>query len=386
MLRLEAAVGLLGPRQAGKTTLALAIAASRDAVYLDLERREDRAALADPARFLASQEDRLVILDEVGHVPELFGELRGLIDDGRRRDRGLSRFLILGSAAVPLLRQSESLAGRIGWVELGPLDVLEVDDAEPVERLWVRGGLPRSYLAETDADSLTIRTNLIGTVLGRDLPHFAPRLPIETVDRLWAMLAHGQGTQLNLSQLAGSLGVSTPTVGRYVDLLVDLLLVRRLPPCLPNLRKRLVRSPRLYLRDPGLLHALLGIGDLNALLRHPVVGASWEGFVIETLLAAAPPRTQASFYRTARGAEVDLVLHLPGRATPWVVEVRHGAAPKLTRGFHSACHDLAPERAFVVHAGSRRFPLPGGAEAIPLRAMARLLAGSAAPAGEALKG
>ena len=374
MLRLEAAAGLIGPRQSGKTTLALDIATSCDAVYLDLERREDRAALAQPARFLGGHEDRLVILDEIHHTPELFPELRGIIDAGRRRGRGLGRFLILGSASIPRLRQSESLAGRIGWVELGPLSLLELGPGAS-GALWVRGGLPRSFLAESDQDSFTIRRNFLQTFLARDVPHFAPRMPIETTDRLWTMLAHGQGTMLNLSRLAGSLGVSAPAVGRHVDLLADLLLVRRLPPYLPNVRKRLVKSPRLYLRDSGLVHALLGIPDRDALLRHPVVGASWEGFVVETLLAAAPEGTNAFFYRTARGAEVDLVLHLPGRSDPWVVEIRLGSAPSLTRGFHLACEDIGPERSFVVHGGSRRYPLPGGPEAIPLRELTELLAG-----------
>lgn len=378
MLRLEAAAGLIGPRQAGKTTLALNIAASREAIYLDLERGEDRAALADPARFLGRHEDCLVILDEIHHAPDLFPELRGLIDSGRRRGKGRGRFLILGSASIPLLRQSESLAGRIGWVELRPLDLLEIGAAASTDRLWVRGGLPRSFLATSDDDSFAIRRNFLRTFLARDVRHFAPRMPIETTDRLWSMLAHGQGTLLNLSQLAGSLAVSAPTVARHVDLLVDLLLARRLPPYLPNLRKRLIRSPRLYLRDSGLLHALLGIPNRNALLRHPVAGASWEGFAIETLLAAAPEGTGASFYRTVRGAEVDLVLLLPGRPAPWIVEIRLGSAPKLTRGFHIASEDIGPERAFVAHGGARRYPLPGGAEAMPLRELAELFAGLAA--------
>lgn len=374
ILQLEAAAGLIGPRQAGKTTLALAIAASCDAVYLDLETRADRAALADPARFLRGHEDRLVILDEIHHAPELFPELRAVIDAGRRRRRGVGRFLILGSASIPLLRQSESLAGRIGWVELGPLDLLEVGTEGSTDALWVRGGLPRSFLAGSDADSFTIRRNFVRTFLARDIRHFAPRMPIETTDRLWTMLAHGQGAALNLAQLAGSLSVSAPTVARHVDLLADLLVARLLPPHLPNLRKRLVKSPRIYVRDSGLLHALLGIRDRDELLRHPVAGASWEGFVIETLLAVAPEGTAASYYRTARGAELDLVLHFPGRLAPWVVEIRLGSAPRLTRGFHIACEDIGPERAFVVHGGSRSYPLPGGAEAIPLRALAELLA------------
>ena len=299
----QAAVALIGPRQVGKTVLALKIAEKTDALYLDLETREDRIKLTDPALFLNSYEDRLVILDEVYRVPDLFSELRGLIDQGRRRGKRTERFLILGSASIDLLKQSgESLAGRIEYVELNPLNVLEAgSDESSMNRLWVCGGFPDSFLARDDNDSLTFRRNFIRTCLERDVPQFSRRIPAETLEHLWMMLAHDQGTLLNASRLASGLSVSAPTVTDYIDLLVDLLLVRRLRPFYANVRKRLVKSPKVYVRDSGIVHALLGITDHNSLAGHPVVGASWEGFVIENLLSVAPAGTKASFYRTSAG-------------------------------------------------------------------------------------
>lgn len=374
-LQRQAAVALLGPRQVGKTTLALAIAEQMPSLYLDLESRADREKLADPALFLGQYEDRLVILDEIHRVPDLFQALRGLIDQGRRRGHRTGRFLLLGSASIDLLRQSgESLAGRIAYVDMGPFDVLEVGD-EPAarNRLWVRGGFPDSFQAADDAESLALRTDFIRTYLERDVPMFGPRLPAETLERLWTMLAHGQGSLLNASRLAAGLAVSAQTVTRYIDLLVDLLLVRRLQPFHANLGKRLVKSPKVYVRDSGLVHALLGIADYNELAGHPVVGASWEGLVVENLLAAAPPRTLASFYRTAVGAEIDLLLDLPG-GERWAIEIKRGLAPRLERGFHHARADLRPARCFVVYAGDERYPLGEGVEAIGLREMASTLA------------
>jgi hypothetical protein len=372
----QAAVALIGPRQAGKTTLAHAIADGSDAVYLDLESRTDREKLADPALFLRAYEDRLVILDEIHRVPELFKELRGLIDQGRRRGKRTGRFLILGSASMDLLRQSgESLAGRIEYVELDPLDVLEAaPDARAVTTLWVRGGFPDSFLAATDADSLAFRRDFIRTYLERDVPQFGRRIPAETLERLWTMLAHSQGTLLNASQLAAGLSIAAPTVTGYIDLLVDLLLVRRLPPFRANIGKRLVKSPKVYVRDSGLVHALLGIEDYNALAGHPVVGASWEGFVIENLLAAAPPRTTASFYRTAAGAEIDLVLELPGRRGLWAIEIKRGLTASPGKGFHNAREDLRPKRSFIAYAGEERYPITRDIEAIGVRRLAAELA------------
>ena len=374
----QAAVALIGPRQVGKTTLARQIAEADDNVYLDLETSTDRIRLADPLLFLQRYADRLVIIDEVHRAPELFRELRGLIDVGRRSGKRNGQFLILGSASMGLLRQSsESLAGRIEYVALHPLDVLEAaPDDETLMRLWLRGGFPESFLAANDSDSLAYRLNFIATYLERDIPQFSPqRIPAATLERLWRMLAHAQGSLLNASALAASLSISAPMVTRYVDLLADLLLVRRLPPFIANTRKRLVKSPKVYVRDSGLVHALLGVQDDLALAGHPVMGASWEGFVIENLLAVAPPRTLASFYRTAAGAEIDLVLELPGRTAPWAIEIKHSLAPRPTRGFHHALEDVRPEKAFVVYAGTERYPLSREVEVIGVREMAEVLRG-----------
>lgn len=375
-LNRQAAVAIIGPRQVGKTTLAYELAETRPSLYLDLESPADRNKLRDPELFLGQQEDKLVILDEIHRVPELFQSLRGLIDKGRRKGQRTGRFLILGSASIDLLRQSsESLAGRIEYVDMTPLDVLEAGEGDTnLNRLWLRGGFPDSFLAADDADSLSLRLNFIRTYLERDVPQFGFRIPTETVERLWTMLAHQQGALLNVSQLAASLGVSSHSVNHYIGLLVDLLLVRRLRPYHANVGKRLVKSPRVYIRDSGLVHALLGIGDLNTLAGHPVVGASWEGFVIENLLAAAPKRSQASFYRTAAGAEMDLVLELGGQHGLWAVEVKRSLAPAPSKGFHHAREDLQPARTFIVYPGQDRYPLAEGVEVVSLRELADELA------------
>ena len=373
----QAAVGLIGPRQVGKTTLAWRIAESRNAIYLDLESSADRIKLGDPNLFLGEYEDRLVVLDEIHRAPELFRDLRGLIDRGRRRGRRHGRFLILGSASIDLLRQSgESLAGRIEYVELGPVDVLEIaGEAPPQNSLWLRGGLPDSLLAASDAQSLALRQSFVRTCLHRDVFDLTGRrLPAETLERLWTMLAHGQGTVLNASKLAASLAVSAPTVSNWVDLLVDLMLVRRLPPVRANVAKRLVKSPRVYIRDSGLVHALLGIADYNALAGHPVTGASWEGFVVENLLGAAPQGTRAGFYRARSGAEIDLVLELPGEERPWAIEIKRALAPRPSRGLHHAREDLKPSRTYIVGGGTERYPVASGVEVIGLAELSGLLA------------
>jgi hypothetical protein len=371
----QAAVALIGPRQVGKTTLAQDIAEERGALYLDLEDTDDRQKLASPALFLKQYEDRLVVLDEIHRVPELFQTLRGLIDQGRRKDKRTGRFLILGSASIDLLRQSgESLAGRIEYIEMEPLDVTEVGGGEGAcDQLWVRGGFPDSYLAKSDPDSLKLRKSFIRTYLERDVPQFGPRIPAETLGRLWTMLAHGQGTLLNASRLAAGLSLTAPTVTKYIDLLVDLLLVRRLQPLHANIGKRLVKSPKIYVRDSGVVHALLGIGDYNELAGHPVIGPSWEGFVIENLLSAAPDRTSASFYRTSAGAEIDLVLDLPGRAGRWAIEIKRALSAKPGRGFYEARKDIHPDRSFVVYAGTERYPVSEEVQAIGVLDMAEML-------------
>ena len=374
-LRTEPAAALLGPRQVGKTTLALHIAEEQPSVYLDLERRRDREKLDDAEAFLRMHDDKLVILDEIHRTPELFECLRGLIDEGRRKGREHGRFLLLGSASLDLLQQSETLAGRIAYIELGPLLSPEAVPATKLDKLWLRGGFPRALLADDDAMSLLRRENFIRAYLERDVPMFGPRIPAAALERLWTMLAHNQGGLQNVAQLARNLGVSSHTAAGYIDLLTDLLHVRRLPPLHANVGKRLVKSPRVYVRDSGLVHALLNIESMDELIGHPVVGASWEGFVIENLLAAAPRRTQASFFRTARGAEVDLVLEMGTRLGTWAIEIKRSPAASVSRGFYIALEDIQPEKALVVHGGSDRYPKQNQVEVVGLAELAEELLG-----------
>jgi predicted AAA+ superfamily ATPase len=372
LLRHSPAVVLLGPRQAGKTTLALQIAETRPSVYLDLEDEADRLKLSDPVRYFADHERELVILDEVHRLPELFQRLRGVIDRGRRSARPNGQFLLLGSAAMDLLRQSgESLAGRISYLELGPFDALEVPP-DQLDRLWVRGGFPRSFLADNDDLSMEWRRDFIRTYLERDIPQFGSRIPAETLRRFWTMLAHNQSQRFNAAELASGLGVDGKTTASYLELLVDLLLVRRLSAWHRNVGKRLVKSPKVYVRDSGIVHALLGIRDKETLLGHPVAGPSWESFVTETLIAAAPDGTEAHYYRTATGTEIDLLLTLPGGKL-WAIEIKRSSAPSVERGFHLACADLKPNKRFVVYSGSERFPLNADTDVIGLSELGRAL-------------
>tara|TARA_R110002072_G_scaffold211424_1_gene368952 strand:- start:5433 stop:6602 length:1170 start_codon:yes stop_codon:yes gene_type:complete len=367
-------VALLGPRQVGKTTLAEQIGEGRESIYLDLEDAGDRERLTDAALYLSEHEDKLVILDEVQRVPELFQTLRGLIDKGRRKNIRAGRFLFLGSASIDLLKQSgETLAGRIAYVYLNPLDVLEAAP-DDMNRLWIRGGFPDSFQAGTDEASAIWREDFIRTYLERDIPQLGPRVPAETLRRFWTMLAHAQGGIFNAAQFGRSLAVDGKTVSRYLDLMVDLLLVRRLEPFHANVRKRLVKSPKIYVRDSGIVHALLGLDNQESVLGHPVAGGSWEGFVIENLIGAAPSRTLASFYKTSAGAEIDLVLELPGGEL-WAIEVKRSLAPKLEKGFHHAREDLKPGRSFIVYPGEDRFPKAADVEVIGLRELAAELAG-----------
>jgi predicted AAA+ superfamily ATPase len=334
--------------------------------HLDLESEADRAKLTEPGLYLPQHEDKLVILDEIQRVPQLFQSLRGLIDAGRRRGRRSGRFLLLGSAWIDLLKQSsESLAGRIRYLELPPIHAGEIA-AGQLNTLWLRSGFPESLLAASDAASLRWRSDFIRTYLERDIPQLGPRIPAETLRRFWTMLAHQQGSLLNAAMLARAVAVDGKTVASYLDLLVDLLLVRRLPPWHHNAGKRLVKSPKVYVRDSGLVHALLGIADQEALLAHPVAGGSWEGLAIESLLACAPDGTEASFYRTSAGAEIDLVLKLPGQRRPWAIEIRRSLAPKLERGFHLACEDINPSQRLVVYGGTEAFPMGDGIQALSL--------------------
>ncbi|OAE41727.1 ATP-binding protein [Agrobacterium tumefaciens] len=366
------AVALLGPRQVGKTTLALNIGETRPSIYLDLESEADRAKLSEPELYLASHGDKLVILDEVHRLPNVFQILRGLIDRNRRSGRRTGQFLLLGSASIDLLKQSgETLAGRIAYLEMQPVDGLEVP-ANALEKLWLRGGFPDSFLASSDRGSMRWRQDFIRTYLERDIPLLGPRIPAETLRRFWTMLAHHHSRLLNAAELARSLGVDGKTVASYLDLLVDLLLVRRLEPWHTNIGKRLVKSPKIYVRDSGIAHALLGLGSTEQLLGHPIVGASWEGFVIETLIASSPHRTAANFYRTAAGAEIDLLLTPPGQK-PSAIEIKRSLSPKLEKGFHLACEDLQPIKRIVIYPGEESFPLPNNVTAMSLPTAGRLL-------------
>lgn len=363
------AVALLGPRQVGKTTLAMEVGERNHALYLDLESEQDRAKLAQPELYLTDHLDKLVIMDEVHRAPGLFPVLRGLIDRNRRAGHRSGQYLLLGSASPDLLKQSgETLAGRIAYLELTPLQVLETPDVPPDE-LWVRGGFPESLLAPDTQHSLRWRQDFIRTYLERDIPQFGPRIPAETLRRFWGMLAHQQGGLLNVAQLARNLGVDTKTAGGYLDLLVDLLLIRRLPPWHANLGKRLVKSPKVYVRDSGLVHALLNIADKESLLAHPVVGQSWESFVIENLLACVANKVQGFFYRTSGGAEIDLLLAWPN-GNLWAIEIKRSLAPKIERGFYAACADLMPAKKFVVYPGIERYRIASDIEAISLTALA----------------
>jgi uncharacterized protein len=341
------AVAILGPRQSGKSTLAREIAGRRPgAVYLDLERPSDLRKLADPELFLESHETRLVCLDEIQRAPDLFSVLRSVIDARRRN----GRFLILGSASRELLRQaSESLAGRITFHELAPFTCAEVIGGADIgfrrlARLWLRGGVPESYLARGDENSLAWRESFLATFLERDIPQLGFRIPAGTLGRLWTMLAHLHGQILNASRIGGSLGLSHTTMRSHLDLLERTFMVRSLAPLEANPGKRVVKSPKVYVRDTGILHALLKVESHDDLSAHPVRGASWEGLVIENAIAAAP-RFEPSFYRTAAGAEIDLVLSRGRRRV--AVECKASSAPEVTKGFWRALEDVAPGEAWI---------------------------------------
>lgn len=373
----SASVALMGPRQIGKTTIALNISEAKSSIYLDLEARLDLEKVKDFKAFHNANRESLIILDEVQRLPDLFVELRGIIDQERRKENRYGLFLFLGSASMDLLQQSgESLAGRISYIELYPIDVLEYagDQIDKMNTLWLRGGFPESLLSASDSDSLKWRDDFIKTYLERDIPQFGPRIPATTLERFWTMLAHNQGSVLNAAHLARNLEVSGVTIARYLDLMTDLLLVRRLRPWTANIGKRLVKSPKIYLRDSGVTHALLNIGSFNNLLGHPVVGGSWEGFVIENILGVAPVRTQPFFYGSPGGAEIDLILEFAG-GEKWAIEIKRNSAPKLSKGFHIACEDLKPDRKFVVYSGKDTFPMGGDVTAISLYDMMKEVAG-----------
>jgi predicted AAA+ superfamily ATPase len=304
----------------------------------------------------------------VQRLPEIFASLKGIIDRERRKGNKTGQFLFLGSASIDLLQQSsESLAGRIAYLELQPVDALEYaqNNIEQLNALWARGGFPESVLSDSDQHSLEWRLDFIKTYLERDIPQLGPRIPAETLERFWTMLAHNQGSILNAAHLARNFDVSGVTIGRYLDLMTDLLLVRRLKPWTSNVGKRLVKSPKIYVRDSGLAHALLNIQDYNTLLGHPVVGGSWEGFVIENIMAVIPSRVQPYYYRTSRGEEIDLVLEFAS-GSKWAIEIKRSSTPYVSKGFYVGCEDIKAEKRFVVYSGKDKFPMNEGVTAIPL--------------------
>ena len=377
-LQRSPSVALVGPRQVGKTTLALDVSETIPSVYLDLENRLDLQKVSDFATFHAENRDKLIILDEIQQLPEIFSSVRGIIDRERRRGNKTHQFLFLGSASIDLLQQSsESLAGRIAYLELYAIDLLEFSPASApnktlTNQLWLRGGFPESLLAASEADSFDWRKDFIKTYLERDIPQLGARIPAETLARFWTMLAHNQGTTLNAAQMAKNLEVSGVTVGRYLDLMVGLLLVRRLQPWTYNVGKRLVRSPKVYVRDSGITHALLNIAVVNDLLGHPVVGGSWEGFVIENILSVLPSGVQPYYYRTSGGAEIDLVLEF-GVSERWAIEIKRSSSPSLSKGFHIACEDIKATRKYVVYSGEDTFSMGQDVRAIALYDLMKVL-------------
>lgn len=377
MLEAFSAVGVLGTRQVGKTTLAEEIAATinPEPIYLDLERPADQAKLKEAEDYFELHKGKLVILDEIQRVPQLFEVLRGVIDRRRRQGQKAGLFLILGSTSLDLLQQSsESLAGRIAYKELSDLTASEIssDGKSDLDKLWLRGGFPDSYLAKNDEASLRWRSNFISTYLERDVPQFGARIPAVTLRRLWTMLAHSQGGQLNIAKLASNLDVAAPTAKRYIELLEDLLLIRSLRPWSGNVGKRLVKAPKIYIRDSGLTHALLNITTLDDVLGHPVVGSSWEGFVIENLISCLPVGVNPCFYRTSAGAEIDLVIE-KNTKIKYAIEIKRSLTPSLSKGFHLGCEDIGATHQFIVYPGKERFPVTKDVTAIPLLDMMDVL-------------
>ena len=373
-------VVLLGPRQVGKTTLARAVAqedTDKPISYFDLELDSDLAKFSDAEAFLRQQEGRLTIIDEIQHQPQLFRILRGLVDERKRKGERTGQFLLLGSASRDLLQQtSESLAGRVRFLELHPLTLTEVqpenESIDYTQQLWMRGGFPDSYLAVNNQESWDWRSDFIRTYLERDIPQLGVNIPPTKMRRFWTMLAHLNGQQVNFSNLGKSLDASHTTIRNYLDLLTDLYMVRQLTPWHGNTKKRLVKAPKIFVRDTGLLHRLLNIQDINSLLSHPVIGPSWEGFVIENTIAHLSDDWTSSYYRTSNGTEIDLVLETP-KGEIWAIEIKQSLAPKIKATYHRASEDIGASRKFVIYPGDEGYPLTGNTEVIGLRAFTRLL-------------
>ncbi len=356
------AVGLLGPRQVGKTTLVKNLKLAKDSLYLDLEKASDRAKLVDPELFLKPHADKTVILDEIQLMPELFAELRSLIDE--QREPG--RFILLGSASPDLIRKSaDSLAGRIGYLELTPFYLGEIDSDE-LQKLWIRGGFPLSFLAKTERESQLWRQNFIKTYLERDLAQIGLSTDPRLVERFWMMLANAQGGIWNAENFAKALGITRPTVNRYLEFLEGSFMVRVLAPFNQNIKKRLVKSPKVFIRDTGLLHALTGIDSMDALANLLLIGPSWEGFVIEQIIATLREEYEYYFYRTHQGAECDLILVKNG-VVKTAIEIKNTLSPKLSKGMQISMEDTGAEKGVIICRIEGGYPLSEKVKALGLR-------------------
>lgn len=372
-------VALLGPRQVGKTTLALEVAKKMQikSTYLDLESDLDFNKLNDPEVFFKRFSNELLIIDEVQRKPDLFRIIRGIVDERKRNGERFGHFLLLGSASRDLLQQSsETLAGRIRYLELTPFTFLELESDKKqdfnLESLWLRGGFPDSYLSTSDLESWNWRTDFIATYIERDLPNMGVGVSSEHLKRFWKMLAHYNGNQVNFSELGRSLELSHTTIKHYLDVLTDFYMVRQLQPWSGNLKKRLVKSPKIFIRDTGILHHLLKLPKMNDVLSHPSLGASWEGFVLENIINQLDSRWEYSYYRTATQVEIDLILHTPDNEI-WAIEIKRASAPKLSRGFYEACIDVKATHKWIVNAQLDRYPLNNDVEVIGLNLFLNLI-------------
>jgi predicted AAA+ superfamily ATPase len=365
-------VALIGPRQVGKTTLALELAKhfKKEVTYIDLELDSDFNKLTDAEAYLKRFSKQLFIIDEIQRKPDLFRILRGIVDKRKREGESSGQFLVLGSASSDLIQNSsESLAGRIRYIELTTFSVREVckggKNTNCIEKLWLRGGFPDSYLASNEENSMNWRRDFFNTYVERDIPQIGPRVSSAFLKRFWKMLAHYHANQINYSEFGRSLELSHTSVKNYLDLLTDFYMVRQIPSWSGNIKKRLVKSPKIYLRDSGMLHSILNLKSMDMLFSHPKIGASWEGYVVENILNQIDDKWEYSYYRTSNQAEIDLVLQTPDNEV-WAIEIKKSSAPKLTRGYHEACKDVKATHKWVVNANNDRYPLAQETEVIGL--------------------
>lgn len=365
-------VALLGPRQVGKTTLALEVSKliDKDSHYLDLELDSDIAKLSDAEAYLKRFKNKLLIIDEIQRQPDLFRLLRSLVDIRKRAGESTAQFLLLGSSSRDLIQHSsETLAGRIRFIELSPFCVNELSVQSghqyDMEQHWLRGGFPDSYLATTDDQSWSWRGDFISSYIERDIPLMGPHIQPTTMRRLWTMLAHNNAQQASYSKLGESIGVNYKTIKSYIDTLSDFYMIRQIQCWSGNTKKRLVKAPKLYLRDSGIAHRFLNITDFESLLGHPIVGASWEGFVVENILSQLTDKWQCSYYRTSAQAEIDLILEGPNNKI-WAIEIKRSLAPTISKGFHYSCEDIGATHKFVIYPGQESYPMGNNIEVVGL--------------------